>query len=139
LLPLRLLGFAWDREAALGRMLARPDRALAKWDELLASGRRIVGLSGADAHRNVSLLGWRIDPYEQMFRVVQTICPPGPLEAGALFASLAAGRCSIRYRLFEDRADEAREVVFPSGRVELQLDDGARVLEIRNPSIIGAP
>ncbi len=139
LLPFRLLGFAWDREAALGRMLVRPERALAKWDELLAAGRRVVGLSGVDAHRNASLLGWQLDPYEQMFRAVQTICPPGPLEAGALVAALGAGRCWIRYTLFAARADEAREVVFRSGRVELQLDDGARVLEIRNPPIIEAP
>jgi hypothetical protein len=139
LVPLRLLGIAWDREAALRRMLARPGRALAKWDELLAAGRPVVGLSGADVHRNVSLLGWQLDPYEPLFRAVHTVCPAGPLQARALFAALAAGRCRIRYALFDARADEADEVVFPSGRVELQLDGGARVLELRNPPIIGAP
>ena len=138
LLPFRLIGIAWDRDAALRRMLVRPARALAKWDELLAAGRRVVGFSGADIHRNVSLLGWQLDAYEPMFRAVQTVCPPGPLEARALFAALGAGRCWIRYTLYRERLDEAREVVFPSGRVELQLDGGARVLEIRNPPIIEA-
>jgi hypothetical protein len=39
----------------------------------------------------------------------------------------------IRYGVYEPRAAEALEVDFPSGRVELQLDGGARVLELRNP------
>lgn len=133
LLPLRLLRLAFDRDGAIRGLLVRPARALDAWEELLAKGRRVVAFSGADAHQNVSLLGWQIDPYVEVFRSVQTLCPDGPLEQPALWQALRSGACWIRYRLFDSRADESREVRFPSGRVELQLDGGRRVLEIRQP------
>ena len=133
LLPYRVLRFAFDRQKQLEDLWVRPTRELAKWDELLAAGRRIPGFAGADAHNNVSLLGWQLDPYVQMFSGVRTVCPDAPLEPSALWALLRSGRCTIRYGVYEPRAAEALEVDFPSGRVELQLDGGARVLELRNP------
>jgi hypothetical protein len=68
-----------------------------------------------------------------MFRGVQTVCPDGPLESERIFAQLRAGACAIRWGVFEPRAGEAVEVRLPSGRVELQLDGGTRLLELRNP------
>lgn len=133
LLPIWLVRFAFDRDAVLARMLTRPERELERWETLLAEGRRVVAFSGADAHRNVSLLGWQLDPYEQQFRLVHTLCPDGPLTPERVWRILREGRCRIRYTLYDARADEAEEVRFPSGRVELQLDGGRRVLEIRNP------
>ena len=133
LLPVRVLRFAFAPSAQLADLWVRPTRELAKWDELLAAGRRVPGFAGADAHNNVSLLGWQLDPYRQMFRGVQTICPDGPLAPAPLWAALRTGRCAIRYGFYAPRAAEAVEVAFPSGRVELQLDGGARVLELRNP------
>jgi hypothetical protein len=133
LFPLHLLRFAFSRESVLEDLLVRPERELAKWDELLSDGRRVVAFSGADAHCNVSLLGWRLDPYAQAFRTVQTICPDVPLAEDAIWKALRGGRCRIRYSLYEPRADEVREVEFPSGRRELQLDAGRRVLEIGQP------
>lgn len=138
LLPLRLLRALLDRDGALRAMLVRPRRELELWDRLRAEGRPVVAFSGADAHRNVSLLGLQLDPYRQQLRVVQTVCPEAPLEARAVWQLLRDGRCAIRYRLYDDRADEAREVRLPSGRVELQLDGGRRVLEIRQPGADGA-
>lgn len=138
-LPFRILRLALDRRGALAAMLVRPARELERWDALLASGRRVVGFSGADAHRNVSLLGWQLDPYAQQFGSVQTVCPDGPLEPAAVWAALREGRCAIRYALYSDRAGEARRVEFPSGRVELQLDGGERVLEISQPPRPGPP
>jgi hypothetical protein len=134
LLPVHLVWLAFDRDAVMARMLVRPDRELARWDELSTAGRPVVAFSGADVHRNVSLLGWQLDPYAEMFRAVQTVCPEIPLEPAALWQALRTGRCWIRYALYDDRADEAVSVEI-SGRVELQLDDGARVLEVRNPII----
>lgn len=133
LLPFRVLRFGFDRQGQLEDLWVRPARELGKWDELLASGRRVFGFAGADAHNNVSLLGWQLDPYLQMFRGVQTVCPDTELEPGSVWALLRSGRCAIRYRISEPRAGEAIEVGFASGRVELQLDDGERVLELRNP------
>jgi hypothetical protein len=137
LLPLRLLVASFDRPAVLRSMLPRPERELERWESLLMAGRAVVGFSGADAHRNVSLLGWQLDPYSPMFSAVQTVCPGDSLEPKALWAALRGGRCWIRYEIHAGHGTPS-EVRFPSGRRELQLDDGARVLEIRNP-IIEAP
>ncbi len=136
LLPFHVIRSWFDPPAVLRSMLERPHRELERWDELLASGRQVVAFSGADAHRNVSLLGWQLDPYEQMLPTVVTVCPDTALEPEALWRGLRSGRCWIRYALYDDRADESEKVVFPSGRSEWQLDGGRRVFEIRN-RIIG--
>jgi hypothetical protein len=111
----------------------RPDAELARWDELLAAGRRIAAFSGADVHRNVWLPGGQVDPYLEIFRGVQMHCPDAPLEPRAVWMLLRSGRCSIRWAVWDGRAAEAREVRFPSGRRELQLDGGRRVLEVFPP------
>jgi hypothetical protein len=139
LLPIWLVRFAFNRDAVLARMLTRPERELERWDTLLTEGRRVVGFSGADAHRNVSLFGWQLDPYAQQFRSVHTLCPDGTLTREAVWRFLRQGRCRIRYTLYDSRADDAEEVRFPSGRVELQLDGGRRLLEIRNPPLSSPP
>jgi len=133
LLPFRVLRFALDPEAALRNMLVRPAEELELWDRLLAERRPIWGFAGSDAHQNISLLGWQLDPYARMFRTVQTVCPDGPLETAALWAALRGGRCHVHLPLFEADRARAREVVLPSGRRELQLDGGDRVLEIHQP------
>jgi hypothetical protein len=133
LLPARVLRFAFDPQGQLENLWVRPARELAKWDELLAAGRRVPGFAGADAHNNVALLGWQLDPYRQMFRGPQTVCPDTLLQPDAVWAALRSGSCSIRYAVYESRAMEAVPVAFPSGRLELQLDHGERVLELRNP------
>ena len=139
LLPFRVLHAMFDRTGAARRMLVRPDRELERWDALLEAGRPVVGLSGADAHQNVSILGRQLDPYVETFRWVQTVCPDGPLTPEWIWSSLRRGRCSIRYRLYEDRASDAIRVRFESGRSELQLDGGRRILEITNPPPASRP
>ena len=138
LLPLRLMELAVNRRGAVARMLRRPEAALERLDALAAEGRRVVAFSGADAHQNLSLLGWQLDPYPEVFRLVQTVCPDGPLTAEWVWKLLREGRCAIRYSIHEARASQAVEVRFPSGRVELQLDGGRRVYEIRNAPWPGA-
>jgi hypothetical protein len=133
LLPFRIARFAWDRDGELAELWRRPAPELAKWDELLAAGRRVPGFAGADAHQNVSLLGWQLDPYAQMFSGPRMVCPDGPLEPAAVWRLLRSGACAIRWQNYAPRAAEATEVRFPSGRVELDLDGGERVLELRNP------
>lgn len=139
LLPLRVVRLALDRPRELAELWRRPARELEKWDELLAQGRRLPGFAGADAHRNVSVLGWSLDPYRQMFSGPRMVCPDAPLEPQSIWSLLRSGACWIRYAFYEPRAAEARELRFPSGRVELQLDDGARVLELRNPPFAPPP
>jgi hypothetical protein len=133
LLPLRMIRLVFDRDAVMRRLLLRPKRELDTWEELLAKGRRVFAFSGSDAHQNLSLLGWQVDPYAEVFRHVQTLCPDGPLDPEAVWKALRSGQCWIRYGFYDDRESEAERVGFPSGRVELQLDGGWRVLEIRQP------
>ena len=83
-------------------------------------------------------------PTGRCSRGVQTVCPDGPLEA-----AVRAGRSSARARARSAGACTRRAPARPSrcafrrGRVELQLDGGARLLELRNPparseAILGA-
>jgi hypothetical protein len=130
LAPLRLLRHLFSSAATRRAAWVRPREELERWEQLLVSGRRIAAFAGADVHRNVWLPGGQVDPYLEIFRAVQMHCPGTALEADAVWAVLRAGRCSIRYRVWEERAGEARAVAFPSGRKELQLDGGRRVLEI---------
>ena len=134
LLPFRIARLAWDRDGELAELWRRPSEELAKWDELLAAGRRVPAFAGADAHQNVSLLGWQLDPYPQMFGGPQMVCPDAPLQAAAVWKLLRSGACAIRWQVYAPRAAEAVPVRFPSGRVELDLDGGERVLEVRNPT-----
>jgi hypothetical protein len=127
LVPFRLLRLAFSRDAAMRARMTRPHRELERWDGI---ERRVVAFQAADAHQNVSLLGWQIDRYDEIFAAVHTRCPDGPLEAASVWRALREGRCRIRYAIFDDRADEVERVVLLNGRVELQLDGGRRVLEI---------
>ena len=131
--PWQYLRATFNPAASLKAVLLRDQRALDRWDELLASGRPVVGLSGSDAHEGVRVLGRTLDPYEVFMGAVTTHCPVSELVVDALWAALRAGDCWIRYAVFENRRSEAVEVQLPSGRRELQLDDGKRVLELRNP------
>lgn len=135
LLPFRILRALLAPRAAWAAMLVRPDRELELLESLAAGGRRVAAFSGADAHRNVSVFGRALDPYARSFGAVQTVCPDGALEPASLWSALRSGACAIRYQIHAHRAAEAREVRLPSGAVELQLDGGARVLEIRGPII----
>ncbi len=134
LLPLRIVRHLIFRRASLRRLWVRPETELARWEELLVAGRRVAAFAGADAHQNVSVLGLQLDPYAQAFGGAQMVCPGDSLDESAVWAQLRGGHCTIRYAFYEDRRVEAAEVAFPSGRTELQLDGGARVLEIRNPA-----
>ena len=138
LLPLRLLRLTVDRRGVWRSLLGRPAQELEHWDALLAQGRRVLAFSGADAHQNVSLLGWQIDPYAEMFRSVQTWCPDGPLSEEPIWTALRSGQCWIHYAIFEG-SGEPQEVILRTGRRELQLSRGKRLLEIHQPRFEGAP
>lgn len=82
-------------------------RTLAKWDELTASGLRVVGIGNSDAHATpVSRWGLTrvIFPYEFLFRQVNThTLTPQPLtgdcaaDRDMLVKALADGHCFIGY------------------------------------------
>ncbi|MFQ5697294.1 MAG: PHP domain-containing protein [Myxococcota bacterium] len=133
LLPLRLLRYWLNRDAALDRMLRRPTRELERYEALLQGGREVVALAGADAHRNVRVLGVQLDPYRLSFTSVQMRCPEGPLTADSIWAALRQGRCAVHWRIRDGRRGAARRVVFPSGHTELWLGGDDEILEVQNP------
>jgi hypothetical protein len=110
-LPFRLVQFAFSRDAAMRSMLDRPRDALDRWETLLLEGRRLLAFSGSDAHQNVKLLGWQLDPYAQVFQAVRTVCSDVQLTPESIWAALRSGRCWIRYSVFEEWAEE--DTYFP--------------------------
>jgi len=86
-----------------------PVEHLNKWNELLASGKKVVAVGGADAHAldaHAGPLHRSVYPYEFHFRGVTThlITPTalsGELEADKkmIYDALAAGHCFVGYDL----------------------------------------
>jgi len=82
---------------------------LAKWDELLATGQKIIAIGGSDAHALHAHLGAFsriIFPYEFHFRAVNThIITPEVLSGDTqkdkkmIYDALAAGHCFVGYDL----------------------------------------
>jgi hypothetical protein len=80
---------------------------LAKWDELLDGGRRVVAIGGSDAHAlhmRMGPLSRVIFPYEFHFRGINThtiLTQPLSGDAGTdrrlVYEALAAGRCFVGY------------------------------------------
>jgi hypothetical protein len=97
--------------------MARPEdqvigprpQTLAKWDELLSAGHKVVGIGNADAHGTWFSAGpfkRCIFPYEFLFRCVNThiLSPVGfsgnvELDGQAIYAALRQGRAFIAYDL----------------------------------------
>lgn len=85
-----------------------PD-TLAKWDELLATGQKVVAIGGSDAHAlkiHLGPLHRVIFPYEFHFRGVNThTLVPEPLsgdvntDRSLIYKALAAGHCFVGYDL----------------------------------------
>jgi len=82
---------------------------LAKWDELLGYGQRVVAIGGSDAHALHMSLGpisRVIFPYEFHFRTVNThvllndsLSGDADTDKKAIFAALSEGHCFIGYDL----------------------------------------
>ncbi len=82
---------------------------LARWDELLAQGRRVVVGGGSDAHALLAVRGplrLTVFPYEWHFRTINThLLTPTPLtgkleeDSRMVYEALAAGHCFVGYDL----------------------------------------
>lgn len=93
------------------RFLAQqpPAQTLEKWDEMLASGGRVVAVGGSDAHALHARLGPLrrvIYPYEFHFKAINThILTPAPLSGDVpadremVYQALAVGRAFVGYDL----------------------------------------
>ncbi len=82
---------------------------LARWDELLGTGKKVVAIGGSDAHAlhmNMGPLHRVIFPYEFHFRTVNThALLSGPLsgnltsDKSLIYKALASGHCFVGYDL----------------------------------------
>lgn len=82
---------------------------LAKWDHLLAAGKKVVAIGNSDAHAMSFSLGplrRTVYPYEYLFRAVNThLLLDAPLAAEVnearrqIFEALRAGHCFVSYDL----------------------------------------
>jgi len=146
-------GLLWSRLAAViysympGLGLQGPYRATRRrWDRLLAAGKRVTVIGGADAHATfyrLGPLGRVIFPYETLFRWVNThllLEQPlrGELEEDkhTIYNALRAGRTWVAY----DRIAPSREFRFQarSGAETVTMGEelvraGAVVLEVETP------
>lgn len=124
-----------------------PDEALlARWDSLLAEGRRIVAIGGSDAHAlhvSVGPLRRTAFPYEWHFQTVNThIFTPSPLtgrldeDARMVYEALAAGHCFVAYDLpasargFRFSAQGREQTALMGDEIEAQ---GSLTLQVRLP------
>jgi hypothetical protein len=106
--PTRLHGAFYAYFPALVARQPLPS-TLAKWDELLAAGNKVVAIGGSDAHAlhmRMGPLQRVIFPYEFHFRTVNThALLSGPLSGEAahdrslIYKALEAGHCFIGYDL----------------------------------------
>jgi hypothetical protein len=84
----------------------RPSETLRRWDEANAAGRaRLPALAGNDAHANLALSSFKLDPYELSFGLVRNhvLLEKGtPLDAESLIHALRAGHSFVAFDLFGD-------------------------------------
>lgn len=90
-------------------VIGPPPESLARWDELLKAGQKIIGIGNSDAHGTYFHLGpvsHRVFGYDFLFNCVNThILPKVPfsgnleLDRQLIFATLKAGRAFIGYEI----------------------------------------
>ena len=126
----------------------RPADNLKQWDDAMASSKRkLVAISGNDAHSNVGfglsdstgkqIAGMKLDPYERSFRTVRThvlIKKDTLLTRDSLLEAISLGHCYISFDIFSDakgfefRAPQANKIVGD----ELPLSSSA-LLTVKSP------
>ncbi|MGE5245807.1 MAG: CehA/McbA family metallohydrolase [Betaproteobacteria bacterium] len=150
--------YFFEPPEGLTLLLARPERALARWDRLTRE-RPVVGFAATDAHGGLrSLAGHAFPSYEACFRSFTTrVELPAPLtghaaaDGQAITAALRAGHHyttldgMARPEAFEFRAKSRGSVFFegdrlPAGPAILQArvdaPPGARIVLLRNGAIL---
>lgn len=151
--------------ACLRALVTRPDRELALWDRLTASGRSLVGIGALDAHAlmKIGRKKYPFPSYADSFRAATThvlVHRGSDHDREAIHDALRAGRCYFSYDCLADptgftfrAAGVTGEVIMgervslgPSGREGVRLAacapriGGGRVLLrlLRNAEIVAA-
>ncbi len=79
-------------------VLDHPGRHLARWDDLLRSGE-VIAIGSVDAHQRVRLLGWSVDHYDTVFKVVQTHAWAADLSRQGILEAFRKGHLYIGFDL----------------------------------------
>jgi histidinol phosphatase-like PHP family hydrolase len=98
-----LAAFHKDPETAILAIFDAPKDFLARWDAIGRS-RRCVGVAANDAHQNQNLMGVQLDPYERVFRFVNTHLLARDLTRDGLREALTEGRAYVAFEIFGDAA-----------------------------------
>jgi hypothetical protein len=94
-----LLWYGAYPEEILSRVIRRPDRALAAFDDQTAK-RRLTAIATPDAHQNIRVLWRQVDPYPLTFRLAPVyVWAPGRTQ-DALLTALRQGRTYFAFELF---------------------------------------
>jgi len=122
-------------------------QTLAIWDSLLAKGRRVAAIGGADAHGSTYTLGpisRTLFPYEYLFRCVNVhLLIDRPLnrdvsaDKQSIYKALAQGRCWIGYDLIGSTRGfrfAARSMANSAGIGEELKRAGAVTFEVETPA-----
>ena len=91
--------------SAMTALLTRPDQALDRWDSLLKSGARVIGLGALDAHAQtkVGRKKYPFPTYAETFQMLTTHAlipaetPKGSPTRRALYLALREGTCYVCY------------------------------------------
>ncbi len=84
----------------LSRLVRRPDRALAAFDEQTLH-RRLTAIATPDAHQNIRVFGRQLDPYSLAFRLVPLYVFATDHTRDALLEGLRRGRVYFAFEVFK--------------------------------------
>ncbi|KAB2889542.1 MAG: hypothetical protein F9K40_19750 [Kofleriaceae bacterium] len=136
-----------EPDLAILSFLAPNTPSLARWDELLAAGRRVAGSGGTDAHQNALPItlkdGERGDSYRRMLRWFSNVALVADrTDVAQIEAALRAGRMFVVFEImgtpvgFDARAVAGQSVTELGG--EVAASAGA-TLEVTVPTIHELP
>src|SRR5207247_637701 len=102
-LPFAIPRWLWeyriDPVRAMAAFLDYPAANLRTWDAH-AARRPFTGIAGNDAHQNLRIGSWQIDPYARQFSMVQTWVTAARLTRADVLGAIRAGRASVVFRAF---------------------------------------
>jgi len=93
---------ATGSDFSIVQWLDRPAPALAFWDRMLAEGRHVIGIGGADAH-GLRWMGLRLAPYSAVFKLVRNhLLIDGDLTPAAVYEALEKGHLFVAHDIIAD-------------------------------------
>jgi hypothetical protein len=114
MLPKIIAALKKDPETAILTIFDTPRENLKRWDAMGAK-RRFVGVAGNDSHQNQNFLGLQLDPYDRIFRFVNTHVLAKERTREALREGLLAGRVYVAFEIFGDAKGFAFTASGPGG------------------------